>query len=52
LPVNHEITPEPDDAERRAILSALADDEAEPARSSAWSDALLPSREGSEEMEP
>jgi len=50
--MNHEITPVPDDVERRAILSALADEEAEGVQSSAWSDALLPPREAEEEVEP
>ena len=45
-----EITPEPDEAERKAILAALAADEGErPAVS--WAAALLPAR-NDEEPEP
>jgi hypothetical protein len=43
-----EITPEPDDAERRAILIALAADQAEQPAPSPWAAALLPSREEAE----
>jgi hypothetical protein len=49
--VNFEISPQPSDAERKAILAALQAEEAERERSSAWADALLPQREG-EEPEP
>jgi len=45
------ITPEPDEAERKAILVALAADEAEQPAVSAWAAALLPARED-EEREP
>jgi len=45
-----QITPEPDDAERRAILVALAAEEGE-APVSAWAHAALPVRD-SEEGEP
>jgi hypothetical protein len=43
-----EITPEPDEAERRAILAALADEDAEKPAESAWADALLPGRDADE----
>jgi hypothetical protein len=43
-----EITPEPDEAERKAILAALAAEEAERPSSSEWAAALLPTR-GEEE---
>ena len=43
-----EITPEPDDTERRAILKALAAEEAEQPVVSEWSAAILPSREEGE----
>ena len=44
------ITPEPDEAERRAILAALATEEAEQPGASEWAAALLPARE--DEPEP
>jgi hypothetical protein len=44
------ITPEPDEAERQAILAALAAEEAERAGASEWAAALLPARE--DEPEP
>jgi hypothetical protein len=40
-----EITPEPDEAERKAILAALAAEEAEQSETSAWATALLPGRD-------
>jgi hypothetical protein len=40
-----EITPEPGDAERKAILTALAAEEAEQPRASEWAAALLPARD-------
>jgi hypothetical protein len=40
-----EIMPEPDDAERRAILEALAAEEAEHTGGSEWAAALLPGRD-------
>jgi hypothetical protein len=40
-----EITPEPDEAERKAILEALAAEEAERSGASAWAAALLPARD-------
>ncbi len=43
-----EITPEPDEAERRAILAALAAEEAERPASSEWAAGLLPVRGGEE----
>jgi hypothetical protein len=43
-----EITPEPGDAERKAILAALADEEDEQPAGPPWKAALLPSR-GDEE---
>jgi hypothetical protein len=45
--VVYEITPEPDNAERKAILAAL-EDETEQVQVSAWADALLPDRGGQE----
>jgi hypothetical protein len=47
---SYEISPEPSEDERAAILEALAAEEAE-RRASRWSDALLPAR-GGEEEEP
>jgi hypothetical protein len=38
------ITPEPDAAEREAILAALADEEREQSKDSGWAEALLPTR--------
>jgi hypothetical protein len=40
-----QITPEPDDAERRAIVEALAAEEGKQPALSAWAAAALPSRE-------
>jgi hypothetical protein len=40
-----EITPEPDEAERKAILAALAAEEAEQSAASEWAAALLPARD-------
>ncbi len=42
--MDFEITPEPTDEEREAILAALAEDEDEPETRSAWAEALLPAR--------
>jgi len=39
-----EITPEPDEAERQAIVAALADEERERPNGSAWAEAVLPAR--------
>ena len=47
-------SPEPDEAERQAILWALAAEEAEQAEKGSapsWADSLLPERDG-EEAEP
>jgi hypothetical protein len=38
LPVEYEITPEPSEEERAAILAALADSGAEEPRDGPWSD--------------
>jgi hypothetical protein len=46
-----EITPEPDEAERQAIVTALAAEEAEQLAASEWAAALLPAR-NDEEPEP
>lgn len=46
-----EITPEPDEAERKAIHAALAADESERPAVSEWAAALLPAR-NDEEREP
>jgi hypothetical protein len=40
-----QITPEPDEAERKAILAALAAEEAEQPGNSDWASPLLPARE-------
>jgi hypothetical protein len=48
---SYEISPEPSDEERAAILEALAAEEAERRLASPWSDAPLPAR-GGEEDEP
>jgi hypothetical protein len=46
LVVLSQITPEPDEAERRAILATLAAEEAERSAASEWAEALLPRRDG------
>jgi hypothetical protein len=46
-----QITPEPDEAERQAILEALAAEHAERSAVSEWAAALLPTRED-DEREP
>jgi hypothetical protein len=46
-----QITPDPTEAERDAILAALAAEEAQRPAVSAWADALLPPR-GGEDGEP
>ena len=46
-----QITPEPDEAERKAILEALAADNPERSTASEWAAALLPARE-EDEREP
>ena len=43
-----EITPEPDEAERQAILAALAADDRERPAASEWAAALLPARNDEE----
>lgn len=42
------ITPEPDGAERKAILAALAAEEAEQPAATAWARALLPAEDEDE----
>jgi hypothetical protein len=42
------ITPEPDEAERKAILAALAAEEADRAAVSEWVAAVLPARDDDE----
>jgi hypothetical protein len=46
-----DITPEPDEAERKAILAGLAADEGAQPAASEWAAALLPAR-NDEEPEP
>jgi hypothetical protein len=46
-----QITPQPDEAERKAILAALAAEEAEQPAVPHWAAALLPAR-GEEERNP
>jgi hypothetical protein len=46
--VETRITPEPDEAERKAILAALAAEEAEQPAVSQWAEALLPGRDDQE----
>jgi hypothetical protein len=46
-----QITPEPDESERKAILAALAAEEAEEHGVSGWAAALLPARD-EEEHDP
>ena len=46
--VSYEITPEPDETERKAILGALAAEEAERPAVSAWGASVLPGREDGE----
>jgi hypothetical protein len=48
---SYEITPEPTEEERAAILEALAAEQSDRRPASPWSDALLPTRDG-EENEP
>lgn len=47
--MNHEISPEPDEAERTAILESLAAEEADQEGISPWIKALLPHRDGEDE---
>ncbi|HET7353263.1 MAG TPA: hypothetical protein VFJ11_04365 [Gaiellaceae bacterium] len=44
-----DITPAPDDDERKAILAALADEEASPASGSDWAAGALPRRDGEDD---
>jgi hypothetical protein len=46
--MSFQITPEPNEAERTAILAALAAEEAEQDAVSGWAAALLPTREEGE----
>ena len=46
--MSFEIEPEPDELERRAILQALAAEEAERPAASEWAAALLPARDDDE----
>jgi hypothetical protein len=46
-----EISPEPDESERKAILEALAAEQEERRRASEWAATLLPTRD-EEEREP
>jgi hypothetical protein len=51
LVVSALITPEPDEEERKAILAALAAEEAERSAASEWADSLLPAP-GADTNEP
>jgi hypothetical protein len=44
-----DITPEPDEGERKAILAALAAEAEDEPRVSGWAAALLPRRDGEDE---
>jgi hypothetical protein len=46
--VSYQITPEPDEAERQAILAALDGEAAERLSESEWAAALLPDRDDDE----
>jgi hypothetical protein len=48
LVVSFQVTPEPDAAERQAILQALAAEDSEQPAVSKWAAELLPAREDSE----
>ncbi|MGH2877508.1 MAG: hypothetical protein ACRDLV_14755 [Solirubrobacteraceae bacterium] len=50
--MNVEITPEPDQETRRAILAALAEDESERPERSARAERLLPGRDGDDPADP
>lgn len=50
--VDFEISPEPTEAERAAILAALAAEEADRTSGSAWAETLLPGRDGDDETHP
>jgi hypothetical protein len=43
------VTPKPDEAERQAILAALAAEQATRARASRWAETVLPARGGQED---
>jgi hypothetical protein len=45
---SYEITPEPSEEERAAILEALAAEKSDRRPASPWSNALLPARDGEE----
>ena len=45
-----DITPEPDEDERSAILAALAAEAVEQHELSGWAAALLPARDGEDEL--
>jgi hypothetical protein len=47
-----QIMPEPDEAERQAILAALADEERGRPKDSGWAEALLPAARVWESDEP
>lgn len=47
-----EISPEPDEAERKAIVAALEADAAEGPAPSPWTEASLPQRYAADEPEP
>jgi hypothetical protein len=49
---SYEITPEPTEEERTAILEALDAEQARRRLASSWGDALLPARGGDENNEP
>jgi hypothetical protein len=44
-----QITPEPEEAEREAILAALAEEGAERPAADRWTEVLLPSRDGQDD---
>lgn len=50
--MNFEISPQPDDAERAAILAALEAEEAEQDGPSPWAKALLPQSQAEDEPNP
>lgn len=47
--MNVEITPEPDEPTRLAILAALAEEESEQAVPSPWAEQSLPRRDGEQD---
>jgi len=44
--MDYEISPEPEEAERAAILAALAADDAEKRQGSPWAQSVVPERSG------